>query len=59
METRDKKGSAPTQEETQQWTLYVNGASNENESGIGIMLINPGHTEYEALIARLCLTREL
>ena len=30
VEVRDNKGSARTQKETQPWTLYVVGASNEN-----------------------------
>ena len=51
MEARDKEGSAPTQGDTQQWALYIDGASNENGSGAGMMLISPeGHKiHYVAL----------
>ena len=41
VEVVDKENSPPTQEDTQQWTFYVDGASNENGSGASRMLINP------------------
>ena len=41
MEASDKEGSTLMQEETPQWTLYVDGASNENGSGASMMLISP------------------
>ena len=50
VETRGKDDSTPTQKETQQWTLYVDGASNENGYGVGMMLISPkGHKIHYAL----------
>ena len=76
VEIGNKGDSAPTQEDTQQWTFSIDGASSENGSAAGMMLISPkGHeihcalrfgfqasnnkAEYKALIAGLCLTREL
>ena len=53
VEERDKDDSAPIQEETQQWTLYVDGTSNENGYGVGMMLISlEGHKIHCALCFR-------
>ena len=50
VEARYKEGSAPIQEEVQQWTFYVDDTSNENGSGVGMMLIGPkGHKTHCAL----------
>ena len=46
VEVGDKEKSAPTQKDTQQWTLYVDGSSNENGSGAGMMLISLEDTKY-------------
>ena len=76
VETWNGENSITNQEETNQWVLYVDDASNENGFEASMMLINPkGHkihcaphfgfsvsnneAEYEALIAGLCLAREL
>ena len=50
VEARDKKNFAPTQEDTQQWTLYVDGASNENGSGAGMMLISPERDKIHCVL---------
>ena len=50
VEMGNKEDCAPIQEETQQWTLYVDGISNENGSRAGIILISPeGHKIHYAL----------
>ena len=73
---RERDDSVPTKGDAEQWTLYVDSASNDIGSGAGMMLFSPkGHKihcaihfefkasnnedEYEALIAGLCLEREL
>ena len=73
---QEEKNSTFTKWDAVQWTLYMDAASNDTESGVGMMLINPkGHkihcalrfefkalnneAKYEALIARLHLTKEL
>ena len=41
VKAREKENSTPTQDDTQQWTLYVDDVSNENGSRAGMILINP------------------
>ena len=50
VETRNGEVVAIRQEDANQWILYVDGASNKNGSGAGMMLINPkGHKIHYAL----------
>ena len=50
VEAGDKENSTLSQEDTQWWTLYVDDAFNENESGAGKMLISlEGHKIHCAL----------
>ena len=47
---RDKKDSVPIEGDAKQWTLYIDGASNDNGSGAGMMLISPeGHKMHCAI----------
>ena len=49
-EVREKENSVPTEWDTEQWTLYVDNASNDIESGAGMMLIGPeGHMIHCAI----------
>ena len=50
VETEKGTMSAATQGDSDQWILYVDGASNENRAGAGMMLISPeGHKIHCAL----------
>ena len=41
---RERENSVPIVGDAEQWTLYVDNASNDTRSGAGIMLISPeGH----------------
>ena len=47
---REKENSVPTEEDTEQWTLYVDGASNDTGSKASMMLISPeGHKIHYAI----------
>ena len=47
---REKENSVPTEEDAEQWNLYVDGTSNDTGSGAGMMLINPkGHKIHCAI----------
>ena len=74
VEMRNGENSTTSQENTDQGVLYMDNASNKNGFGASMMLISSkGHNyilhfgflasnneaEYESLIARLCLAREL
>ena len=48
---RGRKDSVPTEGDAEQWTLYVDDASNDNGSGASMMLINPEDTRYIVLYA--------
>ena len=50
VETKNGETSAIRQEDADQWILYMDGASNENGSGAGMMLISlEGHKIHCAL----------
>ena len=50
IETEKGTTSIARKEDVDQWILYVDGASNENEYGAGMMLISPeGHKIHCAL----------
>ena len=41
---RERENSLPTEGDVEQWTLYMDGASNDTGSRVGMMLISPeGH----------------
>ena len=43
-EPREEKNSVPTERDAEQWTLYVDNASNDTRSRAGMMLISlEGH----------------
>ena len=47
---RDKENSIPTEGDAEQWTLYVDSASNDTGFGAGMMLISPeGHKIHCAI----------
>ena len=47
---RDRKDSVPTKRDVEQWTLYVDSASNDNGFRVGMMLISPeGHKIHCAI----------
>ena len=43
---REKEDSVPIKGYVKQWTLYVDGASNDTRSRVCMMLINPKGTRY-------------
>ena len=50
VEAQRKKDSTLAKEDTEQWTFYVDDASNDTGSRVGIMLISPkGHKIHCAL----------
>ena len=50
VEAQEEKNSALAKGDAKQWTLYVDSASNDTGSGVGIMLISPeGHKIHCAL----------
>ena len=50
MEAQGEKNSALTKGDTEQWILYMDDTSNDNGSGVDIMLISPkGHEIHCAL----------
>ena len=38
---REKENSVPTEGDAEQWTIYMDGASNDIGSRVGMMIINP------------------
>ena len=47
---REREDSVPTEGDVEQWTLYVDGASNDTGSEVGMMLISlEGHKIHCAL----------
>ena len=49
-EVREKENSVPTKGDAEQWTLYVDGASNDARFGTGMMLISSeGHKTHCAI----------
>ena len=54
---REKRNSVPIEGDIEQWTLYVDGASNDTGSEVGMMLISPeGHKIHHTI--RLDLRRQ-
>ena len=49
-EVKGREDSVPTEEDAEQWTLYIDGASNDTGSGACMMLISPkGHKIHCAI----------
>ena len=47
---RKREDSVPTERDAEQWTLYVDDASNDTRSGAGMILINlEGHKIHCAI----------
>ena len=47
---RERDNSISTEEGAEQWTLYMDGASNDNGFGVGMILISPeGHKIHRVI----------